>query len=132
MHDRRGDFGRRDERRAVDAHRDPRLRSPLCRDRQAPVRVSVGAGDDPLGNFLLEHERERSPPWRPVAAEPLEQQRGPDIVREVRNDLGALSDELALVDGKGVAFDEGETRSKFLPQLGQRRNAAPIAFDRDD
>ena len=132
MHDRRSDLGRRDERRAVDAHRDTRLRSPLRGDRQAPVCVCVRAGDDPLGNFLLEHERERSPPWRPIAGEPFEQQRGPDIVRKVGNDVGALSDEFALVDHKGVAFDDGETRSKFLLQFRQRGNAAPIALDGDD
>ena len=40
-------------------------RAPLGRDRQPAVSLAAGRGDDPLGDLLLEHQGQRSPPRRP-------------------------------------------------------------------
>ena len=48
--------------------------SPLRGDRQPAVMLAVRRGDDPLGDFPLEHQRQRSPPRRPRPAQPAQQQ----------------------------------------------------------
>ena len=58
-----------------------------------------GARDDPLGDLLLEHQGQRSPPRRPgLGLEPAQEQRGPDIVGQVGDDMRATADARRLVD----------------------------------
>ena len=65
-------LGRRDERRAMDLHRDPRRRTAIGQHRQPAISLAAGRGDDPLGDLPLEHQGQRSPPGRPGAAEPAQ------------------------------------------------------------
>ena len=85
-------------------------RSPLRRDRQPAVGVAPGCRDDPLRDLLLEHQGQRSPPRRPVAAQPAQQQRGADIVGQVGDDMGAVADDLALVERKRIGLDRSCSR----------------------
>ena len=76
--------------------------------RQSAVSAAAWLSDDAFGYFLLEHQCERSPPWRPVAAKPFEQECGADIVRKVGNDMRASPNELSFIDLQCVAFDDLE------------------------
>jgi hypothetical protein len=87
--------------------------------------------DDPLRHFLLEHQRQRSPPWRPVTTEPLDQQRGPDVVGKIGDDVGATAGDGFLIDFERVGLEDLELAAELLLQLGQGGNAAAVALDRD-
>ena len=94
--------------------------------------LAVRRGDDPLGDFALEHQGQRSPPRRPRPAEPAQQQGGADIVGQVGDDMRAVAGLGALVDLHRVAFDHPQPPGKVRFELGQRGQAAPVALDRDD
>ena len=100
-------------------------------DKPAVGRAS-GLRDDPLRDFLLEHQGQRPPPRRPVAAEPFEQQRGADVVGQVGDDVRAVADDgLSSICSASPSMIRSLSRERLL-QLGERRDAAPVALDRDD
>src|SRR5574338_1094063 len=132
MDDGRSNLWRRHEGRAVHNQRDPRRAAPLRSDGEAAVRIGSGLCDDPLGDFLLEHQGERPPPRRPWTFEPFQKQRRPDIVRQVRNDVGALAGEPPLVDCERVTLDDLEATGELGLELGESRKAAAVALDADD
>src|SRR5687768_5714585 len=94
--------------------------------------LGSGARDDALGDLFLEHQGQRSPPRRPLASQPAQQQRRADIVGQIGDDMGAVAGLGALVDAHRVAFDDLEALRIFLLELGQGRPTAAIALDRDD
>src|SRR5262249_14835434 len=61
------------------------MRAPLGDDREPPIRPRTWLRNDPLGNFLLEHKSEARPEgWPLLDRQPLDEERGSNIVRKVR------------------------------------------------
>ncbi len=115
----------------MDVHRDRRLRPPLGEDREAAVSVAAGLGDDAFGDLLLEHQRERPPPGRPaIERHPADEQRGADIIGQVRCDVRAFARFGALINLHGVVGQHPEAPARRLVELGQRRQAPVVALDR--
>ena len=86
----------------------------------------------PLGNLLLEHQRQRSPPRRPSAAKPLHKKGGADIVGQVRDDMRAVAGNRAFVDRERVGLQDIQTAAELFLKLGESRDAAWVSLDRDD
>src|SRR3546814_17864607 len=61
----RSDLWRRDKGVSVDLEGDAGARTPLAQHRKAAIGRSVGTGDDPFRDFLLEPPRQGRPPWWP-------------------------------------------------------------------
>ena len=124
-------FGRRHECRAIDGHRDSRPRAPLGRDREPPVGGAARLRDDALGDLLLEHQRQRPPPWRPIPPAISAGARCRHCKAGWRR-RARLRRHRPLVDLRGIAFDDLQPAAERVLKLGQRRNAAPVPLDGDD
>src|SRR4051812_31078902 len=66
-----------------------------------------------------------------MATQPFKEQRGPNVVREVGDDMCAFAYCRHLVHLQCVGFDHVQLAGERVLQLGQCRNAASVAFDRD-
>jgi hypothetical protein len=93
--------------------------------------IAAGVGDDPRGDFLLEHQRQRKPLRRPcLARKPAREQRGAHVVGQVGDDVIRPFD--AMRDFGGIAFDGPQLAGKRLIQFGQRWQAAAVHLDGGD
>jgi len=107
--------------------------APLGEDGKAAVGVAAGRGYDAFGDFLLEHQGEASPWWRPVRArEPADEERSADVVGQVGGDVPWGIEERFGRDLGGVALDHGELAGKSLREFGERGKAAAVHFDGSD
>ena len=117
---------------AVDGERDPRLAPPLRGNRKPAIMLVAGARDDPLGDFALEHQGQRAPPRRPRPGQPAQQQGGADIVGQVGDDMRAVADAGRARRSPSHRPRPAELAGKVGAKLVERRDAAPVALDRDD
>ena len=106
MNDRRSDLWSRNESTRRHTEGDPRLCPPLCEHRQSAIGAAAGGCDQALRDFLLEHQRQARPPWRPViASQPAGKQRRADVIGQVGNDMGARSGQRCGIDRHRIAVD---------------------------
>ena len=127
-------FRRRHEVARIDLEGDARLRAPTGEHAEAAIGVILGRGDDALGHLLLEHQRRRRPPRRPgIGAQPADEQRSRDVVRQVGDDTRrTAADAGGEVLGQGISLDDLQLARIGVGDLGERRQAAPVALDCDD
>ena len=130
MHHCRHDLGRRGECRAMDAQRDACGAAPLCQNAQPPIAVAVGRRHDPLGDLGLKHQRQRRPARRPgLARQPVDEQRGPDIIRQVRDNVASCSQCIVERHPQRVALDHPQCAGVLGRELCQCGEAAAVALD---
>ena len=130
MHHGRHHLGRRGEGAAVDFHRNARIGPPLRQDGEAAEGVAAGLCDDPFRHFLLEHERQRFPLRGPgLSGKPAGEQRGADIVGQVRRDMPWSVEQRGGGDLGCIALDHRQLAGKRLGQFGQRGQAAAVHLD---
>ncbi len=92
-----------------------------------------GARDDPLGHLALEHQRHRLVEgWPGLGAEPADQERRRDVVREIGDDAGGALREVCAVDLQRVAGNDGEAAGVTVGNFLQRGQAARVALNGDD
>src|SRR6187549_767738 len=93
--------------------------------------LAARLGYDPLSHFSLEHQSQRRPPGRPGIAEPAQQERGADIVGKIGDDMCSIARYRPLIDLQCVSRNNPKLLRILDFQLRQRRQAAPVALDRD-
>src|SRR5262249_48837882 len=118
---------------AGDAEAAARLQPPANEDRQASVALAAGGGDNAFGDLALEHQHEPVVPGRPrLEREPADQQRGGNVVGQVRNDARAgAAEERTRIEVQGIADDNPEASRIPHSDLVERRDRALVALDRD-
>ena len=109
------------------------FRPPLRDHREPSVGFASGLGDDAVGDFALEHQRQRRSKRRPGRGlEPADQKRRGDIVGEVGDDAARRRQvECREVDLERVALDDGKPSGIGGRDLGKRGEAARVRLDRD-
>ena len=85
---------------------------------------------EPLGHFLLEHQRKAAIGRDP--RQPAQEERRRDVIGKIGDDLARRRRQSRRIEGQRIAFDKGEPPGKGSGQLGERRQAAVVALDRDD
>ncbi len=88
-----------------------------------------GRRADPFADLALEHQRQALDPLE--LAEPLDQQRGRDVVGQVGDDADPAGAELGEGELAGVRLDQLEAPARGLGKLLERLDAARVALDRD-
>jgi len=85
-------------------HHDPRLAAILRQKRQPTVMLGAGFCHDALGDFLLEHQRQRGPERRPGGrGQPADQKLGSYVVGQVGHDLHRRRQMRGQVDVQRIA-----------------------------
>src|SRR5262249_39237388 len=118
---------------AGDVEADARLATPANEDGQASVALAAGDGDNAFGDLALEHQHEPVVPGRPrLEREPADQQRGGNVVGQVRKDARrGTAEERTRIEVEGIADDD--LKASWIPHsdLVERRDRAVVALDRD-
>jgi hypothetical protein len=121
-----GDLGWRGEGGGGQVHDQPGLANRLRNDREPPIGIVSGRGDDPLGHLFLEHQGQGvRGPW---PGQPFDQQGRADIVGQVGHHMGRSLDQFSLAHLQGVCLDHGQPSGSVV-QLGQKRQEARILLD---
>src|SRR5262249_35360829 len=118
---------------AGDAEAAARLQPPANEDRQASVALAAGGGDNAFGDLALEHQHEPVVPGRPrLEREPADQQRGGNVVGQVRNDARAgAAEERTRIEVERIADYDPEASRIPHSDLVERRDRAVVALDCD-
>src|SRR3546814_12561748 len=69
-------------------------------------------------------------PRPPVGRKPAHEQRGADVVRQVRDDRGGSLEQAARVDIQRIALDHAQPAGVEGGQFVERGDTAPIALNR--
>ena len=110
------------------------LAAPAGEHGQPPVGFGSGHGGDSFCDLALEHQHQPVVPGRPwLDGEPGDQERGGDIVGQVRDDARAATREpLERIEVEGVAGHHIEAPGIARSDFRKRSHRAVIAFDCDD
>ncbi len=129
-------FRRRREGRSRNVEQNPRRATPIGKHCKATVVGTLARRrNDALRDFLLEHQHEtvedRRPIWR---FKPAGQKHRRDIVRQVRANpcRACRADESRDIGLQRIAFDHFEAAGIMCCDLGQGRETARVALDRND
>ncbi len=110
---------------------DARIGAPLRQDCQAAIGFRSRFGHYALCHLALEHQRQRLPERRPLRRrQPTHQKLGADVVRQIGGNADRRHQVLPGVDLQRIAVDHLELAGIARPDLGQRRQAARVLFDR--
>ena len=107
-------------RRVIAVERDERA-LPALEHREPPVGLIVLARDDAFGDLALKHQHHHVVPGRPrLDRQPVDQQGGRDIVRQVGDDFCFA----AVEQGRGSKAARRRGRSPAVPDNVSRYNRA--------
>src|SRR5215469_9648012 len=123
----RGDLGGWHKGSSRHIEQDSYLGDPLGEYRQPSVGLAARPGDQTLGNLTLQHQGQAL--ILPDLIEPAEQERGGNIVGQVRNDLARSLADRRDVKLERIAGDYIEAARISRGKLAERRQTAAIAFD---
>jgi hypothetical protein len=129
-HDARCHFGGRGEGAGQDVEQDFHLGEPFNQHGKATIGFAVRRRGQSLGNLSLKHQRQIF-----IVADPLkpaEEQRGGDIVRQVRDDPSRRIRELCWIKPQRITLDQCEALRIGGGQLAQGSETAWVTLDRDD
>ena len=112
------------------------LAAPIGQNREPTIGGALRrARHDALGHFALKHQNEPVEPRRPrLGFEPAGKKRGRDVVGQVgANARGAFATyKPGKISLQCIAFDDIEPPWIVIRDLRERREAAPVALDRND
>jgi hypothetical protein len=94
--------------------------------------LAAGLGDDPLGDFLLEHQGQAGPPRLPLGRQPADEQRSADIIGQVGHDMRLAFEQRRGIDFQSVALDDAKLAGEEAAKLLECRDAAPVPLHRGD
>ena len=131
MHHRRGDFRRRCEGLRIEVKQDLRPRPPARQHAQPAIGIILNRRHDALGHFLLEHQRQRFPEWRPGGGgDPVEQELGADIIGQVGDDLDRIAfTQCGRINRQRIGFEHLEAARIMRRDFGKGRKAAAVLLD---
>ena len=135
-HHRRGDFGLRDKRRRRNVEQDLCFGAPVRKHAEPAIGFVVFAGDDALGHLALKHQHHHVVPGRPrLDRQPVDQQRGRDVVGQVGDDFGAWRRRATGADRNAArrrrrSPADRDIASKFLPAPASARSSRSMAMTR--
>ncbi len=111
--------------------------SPPGENGEPPVIGALrGRGDDAQGDLALEHQGQPIEERRPgLGLQPAGQEPGADVVGEIGADPdrrpAGLGDQRFRLDRQGVGGDDLKAAGPVRADLGERRQGAFVALDRD-
>ena len=121
-----GHLGRGCEGGGGQVHDQPGLAHRLRNDRQPPIGIVSGGGDDPLSYLFLEHQGQGvRGPW---PGQPFDQQGRADIVGQVRHHMRRSFDQLGLADLESVGLDSDQPTGSIV-QFRQQRQESRVLLD---
>ena len=124
----------RNERRRRNIEKDFRFGAPVRKHPKAPIGFLVFASDDAFGDFALKHQHHGVVPRRPgFDAQPVDQKRSCDVVRQVRDDLRACGAEQgARFELRRVRVDDLKAARIAVRDFLEGTDGAFVALDGND
>ena len=123
----------RHEGRGRNVEQDFGLGAPVGEHREPPIGLLVLVRDDPLGDLALKHQHHHVVPGRPrLDRQPVDQQLGRDIVRQVGDDFClAAVEQGSWIEMLRVGVDDFQPARITLRDIVERGQRALVALDRD-
>ena len=122
-HHRRGDLGLRHEGGGRNVEQDFRLGAPVREHAEPPIGLVILARDDALGHLALKHQHHHVVPGRPrLDRQPVDQQRGRDVVGQVGDDFRLGGRRAAAADRNAA---RRRRRSPAVPDIALKSPRAP-------